>query len=85
MFIENAIKQNHTPIKKTLAYEITHLDKQNVPNEWHRKTGRKRVQEINNMTKKLLNDLDNNPTKVSTDKLISSVVSNDGEHANIFR
>ena len=37
------------------------------------------------MTKKLLNDLDSNPAKVATDKLMSSVVSNDGEHANVPR
>ena len=71
--------------KKRLAYEIMCLDKENMPNEWHRKTGRKRVQEINNMTKKLLKDLDNNPAKVATDKLTSSVVSNDGEDDNVSR
>ena len=56
-----------------------------MPNEWHRKTGRKRVQEANNMTKKLLNDLDNNPAKAAIDELVSSVVSNGGQHANVSR
>ena len=66
--IKFSISKNYIPFKKSTACKTLNLDKENVPNKWHRSLGRKRKNDVDEISTDVFNVLNSNVAMTKKDQ-----------------
>ena len=76
------MSKNYIPVKKTAVHKMLSLDKENVPNKWHRSLGRKRRNDVDKIATDVFNVLNSNVEITKKDQEIETTLKDNAKNAS---